>query len=595
MPFNPRYYQVEAVDSIFNYWNEEPGHPLVDMAGGSGKSGTMAMVIKRLVEGWSDMRVLSCVHVEELVGDNFKEFIGMCPFANAGIYAASLGRRDRQSQVIFAQLQTIWDKAREIGHIDVMIIDEVHLVPNDDNTMYRKLIAALMEINPDMKLVGFTATPYRLDSGRLDEGDDRLFDIVVYTYSLAQGIEDGYLSRLTSKPSDVKYDMAGVHRLGGDFKKSDLAKATDKEELTRAAVLEIMRYAEEENRRTAVIFCNGIDHATHVRDEIRAHGKSCEVLSGKTPKTERRRIIADLKDGRLWGCTNDNVLSTGTNIPCIDLVADMAPTESTNRYVQRAVRGTRVVWPAGFNPDATDADGRKAAIARGSKPNCRYMNFAGNIERHGPVDCVQPKKPGSGTGEPPIKICPTDVADPTGKFGCEEICAASARICPNCEYQFVFEEKPKFTARPTDVAILGTVAEEDWRRVTDRRFLNHPGKDGKPDSVKTVFVTGYTAINKWYAPAAGGRARSDSDRFWNAHGGSRPFPKTALEWLERQGELRDTDEISVEPSGKFWNVVDYRVGATRPANDNVPAPANDNVERRGMADWERQMDDDIPF
>lgn len=576
MPFNPRYYQIEAVDAIFAYWGEEPGHPLVDMAGGSGKSGTMAMVIKRLIDGWADMRVLSCVHVEELVGDNFKEFIGLSPFANAGIYAASLGRRDSRSQVIFAQLQTVWNKALEIGHIDVMIIDEVHLVPSDGNTMYRKLIAALLEINPDMKLVGFTATPYRLDSGRLDEGDDRLFDRVVYTYSLAQGIEDGYLSRLTSKPVETSYDMTGVKRLGGDFKKSDLAKATDKEELTKAAVAEIMHAAISENRTTAVIFCNGIDHATHVRDEIRRYGKTCEVLSGNTPKGERRQIIADLKSGRLWGCTNDNVLSTGTNIPRIDLVADMAPTESTNRYVQRAVRGTRVVWPPGFDPDSTDADGRKAAIARGPKQNCRYMNFAGNIERHGPVDAVQPKAPGKGTGEAPIKLC----------MQCEEICAAGARTCPNCGYEFEFEEKPKFTAKPTDVAILATVAEPESRIVRKRTFWNHPGKDGKADSVKTVFTVGMSQINKWYAPQAGGRAKADSDRFWDAHGGKRPFPKTALEWLERQGELAETKEVFVRPAGKYWNVEGYT-----PANDNAPAAANDN----GVTRLAAAMDDAIPF
>ncbi|WP_457659564.1 DEAD/DEAH box helicase family protein [Sinorhizobium medicae] len=580
MTFVPRYYQNEAVQAVFDYWEEEPGHPLVDMATGTGKSGTLAMLIDRLLSGWAHLRVFVVTHVEELVEGNFKEYIGMCPFAPAGLFAASLGRRDARSQVLFGQLQTVHDKAAQIGHVDVLMIDEVHLVPSDGNTMYRKLIAALMAINPDMKIVGFTATPYRLDSGRLDEGDDRLFDRVVYTYSLAQGIEDGYLTRLTSKPSEVKYDMTGVHRLGGDFKKSDLAKATDKEELTRAAVNEIMAYANAENRKTAIIFCNGIDHATHVRDEIRAHGKTCEVLSGKTPKGERRKIIEDLKAGRLWGCTNDNVLSTGTNIPGVDLIADMAPTESCNRYVQRAGRGTRVVWPAGFDFNSATKEERKAAIERGPKPNCRYMNFAGNIERHGPVDCVTPKKPGSGQGEAPIKLC----------MQCEEICAAGARVCPNCGSEFEFEEKPKFTARPTDVAILATVAEEDWRRVTGRAFRHHAGKQGKKDSVKVTFMTGYTAINKWYAPEASGRARADSDRFWKSHGGLTPFPKNAMEWLERQGELSATAEIRVEPSGKYWNVCDYKPTSPQAANDNTPPPANDN--RRNL-EWE--LEDGIPF
>jgi DNA repair protein RadD len=577
MAFSPRYYQVEAVDSVFDYWLEQPGHPLVEMAGGSGKSGTMSMLIQRLLDGWPDMRVLSCVHVEELVEGNFKEYIGMRPFGPAGIYAASLGRRDCRAQVLFAQLQTVWDKALEIGHVDVLIIDEVHLVPNDGNTMYRKLIAALLAINPDMKIVGFSATLYRLDFGRLDEGDDRLFDKTVYTYDLAKGIDDGYLTRLTSKPCDFSYDMKGVRRLGGDFKKSDLAKATDKEELTRAAVSEIMAAAQAENRTTAIIFCNGIDHATHVRDEIRQYGKSCEVLSGKTPKGERRRIIEDLKSGRLWGCTNDNVLSTGTNIPRVDLVADLAPTESTNRYVQRAVRGTRVVWPAGFDPDSTDAEGRKAAIARGPKPNCRYMNFAGNIERHGPVDCVQPKKPGKGDGQAPIKLC----------MQCEEICAAGARVCPNCGNEFIFEEKPGFTAKPTDVAILATVAEPESRRVSSRTFRLHPGKGGKPDSVKISYMCGMTSISEWACPGHTGFPKSKADRLWIHLSGLRPFPKSPLEWLERQGELAEVSEIMVKPREKYWDVVSHIVG---PANDNTPPAANDN--RRGYAEeWE----EDIPF
>ncbi|TDH35696.1 DNA helicase [Pseudohoeflea suaedae] len=571
MKFSPRYYQIEAVDAIFDYWSSTAGHPLVDMAGGSGKSGTMAMLIKRLYDGWPDMRILSCVHVEELVGGNFEEFVGMAPFAPAGIYAASIGKRQSHAQILFAQLQTVWNKAQEIGHVDVMIVDEVHLVPNDNNTMYRKLIDALMAINPDMKIVGFTATPYRLDSGRLDEGEDRLFDAVVYAYSVEQGIDDGYLCRLTSKPCDFTYDTGGVRRLGGDFKKSDLAVATDKDELTRAAVAEIMRYTDLEDRKTAVIFCNGIAHAEHVRDEIRAHGKTCEVLSGKTPKGERRQIISDLKSGKLWGCTNDNVLSTGTNIPCIDLVADLAPTESTNRYVQRAVRGTRVVWPVGFNPDSTDAAGRKAAIASSTKPNCRYMNFAGNIERHGPIDCVTPRAPGKGTGEAPIKVCPQDAG------GCGEMVHASARVCPNCFREFELLETPKFSAKPTDVAILQSTAEPETRRVTKRVFRYHEGKAGKPDSVKVAYMTGLTQINEWVCPAHSGFAKQKADQYWFRHRGKDPAPSSPLEWIKRQAELADTEEIKVRPDGRYWQVLSQTVAAV------------------SVEDWGAEVDDGIPF
>ncbi len=98
----------------------------------------------------------------------------------------------KRAQILFAQLQTVYNKAAQFGHVDVRAIDEVQLVPNDGNTMYRQFIDALLMINPDMKIVGLSATPFRLDSGRLDEGDDRLFDKVVYTYCIRQGIDDGY-------------------------------------------------------------------------------------------------------------------------------------------------------------------------------------------------------------------------------------------------------------------------------------------------------------------------------------------------------------------------------------------------------------------
>jgi len=157
-----RYYQAESIKAVFDYWEKNPGHPLVDMATGTGKSITQATLAMELVQGWPDMRVMSATHVVELIEANFKELIGIWPFAPAGIFAASLGQRDHRSQIIFAQLQTVWNKASLIGHVDVLIIDEVHLVPAKANTMYRKLIDALLVINPDMKIVGYSATLYRL-------------------------------------------------------------------------------------------------------------------------------------------------------------------------------------------------------------------------------------------------------------------------------------------------------------------------------------------------------------------------------------------------------------------------------------------------
>lgn len=581
-----RHYQQEAEDAVFSYWMEKPGNPLIDLATGTGKALLMASLIKRLVTDWPDMRILVATHVAELIEQNYLELVGLWPFAPAGIYSAGLGRRDARSQIIFAGIQTVHGKALEIGFIDVLMVDECHLIPKNSNTMYGRFIAALRDINPDMKIVGLTATPYRLDSGRLDEGDDRLFDEVVYTYGIGAGVQDGFLAPLSSKATATVLDTKGVGRLGGDFKQSALQAAVDKYEVTRAAVDEIV--AKGADRRSWLCFCSGAEHAAHVRDEIRARGISCEMVLGDTPKEERRRILEAYKRYEIRALTNNSVLTTGFNHKGVDLIAALRPTLSTSLYLQMMGRGTRVIYASGMSLDTPEQ--RIAAIKAGPKPSCLVLDFAGLVDKHGPVDSVQPKTPNKGDGEAPIKICPQESVDKNGAAGCGEKVHASARNCPCCGFEFDIDDRPKITAQAADVPIM-TVVEPEPRTVTSRTFAYHSGKGGKPDSVKVSYLVGLTAINEWQCPGHTGYPKSKADRYWRAHGGKMPFPKTPLEWIERQAELAPTAEIMVKPRDKYWDVVSYVVGERVAANDNAPAAANDNAPT-----WNDEwMNDDIPF
>ncbi|RVO41339.1 DEAD/DEAH box helicase [Sinorhizobium meliloti] len=580
-----RHYQEEAEEAVFDYWGAEPGNPLVDLATGCGKSLVMASLIKRLVEGWPDMRILVATHVAELIEQNYLELIGIWPFAPAGIYSAGLGRRDARSQIVFAGIQTVHNKAELIGHIDVLMVDECHLIPANSNTMYGRFIGALREINPDLKILGLTATPYRLDSGRLDEGDDRLFDQVVYTYGIGDGVRDGYLTPLSSKATATVFDTKGVGRLGGDFKQSALQAAVDKSDVTRAAVDEIV--AKGADRRSWLCFCSGVDHALHVRDEIRSRGITCETITGETPKEERRRIIEDFKNYRIRALTNNSVLTTGFNHKGVDLIAAMRPTLSVSLYVQMMGRGTRVLYAPGMPLDTPEE--RIAAIKAGPKSSCLVLDFAGLVDRHGPVDMVQPKTPGKGDGEAPIKICPQENEDRHGRVGCGEKVHASARVCPCCSFEFDIDDSPKISAHAADVPIMTTV-EPESRSVASRTFRFHEGKGDKPPSVKVTYMVGMTAINEWVCPQHKGYAKTRADRYWLAHGGSRPFPATPIEWLKRQDELAQTAEIQVKPNGKYWDIVGHVVGDFAPANDNHEPPANDN-----RPSWAWELDDSIPF
>lgn len=573
-----RYMQREAVDAVFDYWRTTPGHPLVDMATGTGKSMTMGTLMQEIVTGWPDMRVLNCAHIVELVEGNFKEMLELWPFAPVGIFAAALGRRDRSAQILFAQLQTVWNKVAEIGWVDVLVIDEVHLVPDNESTMYRKFIDALLAINPDMKIVGFSATLYRMGSGRLDEGDDKLFDKTVYEYGIRRGIDDGYLAPITSKPVSTQIDISGVRTTKGDYAPGELARAVKAADVYGRILEETMDT--EGARKSALFFCPGVDNATHMAELVRKAGRVCEVVTGKTPKAERRRLIEAFKRGEIWALCNDNILSTGTNMPRVDLIVDTYKTKSPNRYVQRVGRGTRVIYPTGFDPESTNEEGRRDAIANGPKPNCRYMDFAGCIEEHGPVDMIQPREPGKGGGEAPIKLCPQ----------CDEILHASLRVCWCCGHEFVFDETPKVQTKASDAPILST-NEPVWREVTGRTLRRHDKPGGIP-SVRVDYTLGLGIQKEWVCCGHTGFAKTKADRWWRAHGGALPFPSDADEFLDRAEELAVTAEIQLRKNGKYWDVVGHRVGGAAVADEVVRADESEKVRLAAVLD---DIEDDIPF
>ncbi len=526
-----RPYQQESIEAILSYWSNGGGNPLVDLATGTGKSMVIAKLTQDLLAAYPDMRVLMLTHVKELVQQNFLALLKVWPDAPAGMYSAGLGRRDAHHRITFASIQSVYNKARLLGRRDLILIDEAHLVPLNGEGMYRRLLDDLHGIQPDARVAGFTATPYRLDTGRLDEGSTRLFDKVVYDYGISQGITDGYLSPLISKASAVEIDISKVERRGGEFVPASLESASDA--ITAEAVGEICQFGAD--RKAWLIFCSGVKHALHVRDAIRCSGISCETVSGKTPDGERDSIIRRFRAGEIRALTNANVLTTGFDVPQVDLVAMLRPTLSTSLYVQIVGRGTRK--------------------AQG-KENCLILDFAGNVRRHGPVDAVSvlPKSGGEGkegrvsVDDVRAKECP----------GCQELVALNTHQCKFCGHEWPHDEKPKHEAQAENqVGILSTEAvPPTMLPVVDWRFERHQ-KLGSPDSVRVVYLAGLASYPEWLAFEHGGYAQRKACEWWVQHGGNTPFPKTATEALQRIDELNRPETISVKPRAgtKFIDIV----------------------------------------
>lgn len=516
-----RQYQSESLDALDSYLNEGLDGALLEIATGCGKSLIMAELCQRLVRRFPAVRIVSVTHVQELIAQNHDELLSLWISAPAGIYSAGLNKRDARSQITFCGIQSVHDKPELFGSVDLLMIDEAHLVPKKTHTMYGKFIAALRKTNPDMRLVGLTATPYRLGTGRLDEGDDRLFERTVYTYGIADGVRDGYLAPLSSKGMETRFDLTGVKKSGGEYVEKQLQAAVDRDDITERAVAEAVAYGRE--RRSWLAFCSGVAHAFHVRDAVRRRGFSCETIVGTTAPAERARIIADFKAERIRCLTNNSVLTTGFNAPGVDMIMALRPTASPGLYVQMMGRGTRLA------PD---------------KDKCLVLDYARLVETHGPIDEIRAPR-AKGGGPAPIKECPS----------CHELIRAAARECPECGH--VFEplgvpNQPKITAKASNLSIMSS-SPPTWLTVTGRKFAAYH----KPDSEASVCVTfkcGAVPHKRWYNPDIQSKGHYYADRFWLDHGGNMPVPRSADAWLERQDELRPTEQISVKPDGKYIRV-----------------------------------------
>jgi DNA repair protein RadD len=519
--FELRPYQRQALDALDAYWRNGGGHGLISMATATGKSLVIAWLIRDLKQRYPDLRILALTHVQELIKQNVDHVLALWPDAPLGINCAALGRRDLDHPILFASIQSVFRNPDAIGKRNLVLIDEAHLVRHSGDGMYRSLLDALRPLDPDMRIAGFSATCYRLDSGKLNEGDGKIFDDIVFDYGIGQGIKDGWLSPLSSKATETIIDVTNVGRRGGEFIESELQEVANVEAVVRGACAEIVKHGVD--RRCWLVFCTGIDHARHVRDVLRGHGIATEMVLGETPTHEREEIIAAYKAGKITCLVNVNVLTTGFNVPQVDLLAMLRPTLSTGLYVQMVGRGTR------------KAEG---------KTNGLVLDFAGNVRRHGPVDAVNPNIKSS-TGETPTKVCPE----------CDELVAINAYECTACGYQWprpapkIMRPSPMRCRCCQPVEVTGTAFRIHYKR-------NDPLA---PPSLCVTYLCGLTTYDEYISIERQGYARVRAERWWFAMGGESPVPATVMEAVGRIYELARPVEILVYRNDRWWNVSDRRV------------------------------------
>ena len=223
--------------------------------------------------------------------------------------------------------------------------------------------------------MGLTATPYRLDGGRLTRGKDKLFSSIAYELPVQRLVDAGHLVPVVTPHVSLGVDTASVKTRGGDFVASDLDKPAQK--ITREALAEAKVLAKD--RRAWLVFCVSVEHAKMAVAELMdlEFGRVA-LVTGETPAEERDRIVKQFRAGEIRAVVNVDVLTTGFDAPICDCLVVLRPTQSTGLYVQMIGRGMRT------HP---------------GKTSCLLLDYGTNVERHGPITAVNPKMQPAAPGE----------------------------------------------------------------------------------------------------------------------------------------------------------------------------------------------------
>ena len=560
-----RPYQQDALDSVLAAVKTERS-VLLQAATGAGKTILFSALVKACMERYQ-MRIGILAHREQLVRQardkllkvwpDGKDKIGIaCKSASSSV---ELGR-----PVVIGSPQTLVRRIGETPAVHLLIVDECHrLPPADAKSQYRTLVEALRGYYPEMRLLGVTATPYRLGHGyiygdRCRAPEQNWFQSLCYSIGTSSLQEQGYLVPLRIFAA-AEPDLSGVSTSNGEFNLAQLSDRMSEGVHVHGAVQALARHAP--NRRHVVAFAVSIAHAEALRDAFRAAGRKSEAVHSKMPHGERLRILDAFDRGEIEVLCNVGVLTEGWDCTSVDCMVMCRPTKSAALYVQMAGRGLRT---------------------HEGKTDCLMLDLSGNWKEHGrPEEPRVRWKNGPESEVTPGRKCPEcGFVNKAGAEQCEACgyewpppemiqcprCLADVRldavVCPHCG--FVFKEAKAVELRevpqakpapsgPVKARILSASADPDY----ECRSGNHmvmlslvvdivPGT--LPEQVR-MFLDIEGQSSSW--------AERRAQLAWMRLANSEP-PRTLAEARKRIGELTARMPafavLKKDRTGKWWNV-----------------------------------------
>jgi DNA repair protein RadD len=534
--FQERQYQTEAAAAVHEHICTKQTNPCVVLPTGSGKSVVMASLIQRWMMDAPHVRGGVLAHRKELVDQNHGKLLAAYPEGDIGIFSAGLGRRDYDSSITFASIDSIFKRAGEFQPFDFLFVDEAHRIPPSGEGKYRTFINECKKYNPQLRVVGWTATSFRMNCGPICH-KDHILNEICYEAKITDLIDQGFLSKLRSKVGLCQPDLNGVRRnSGGDYIVKSLAAATNHRDIVSTAVAEACRIMAAEGRKSAIFFCVSIDHCKRVSEELKKHGVHAPCITGKTRQDVRDNLIRSFKTQKLKAICCVNVLTEGFDAPHIDCIILLRPTLSPGLFSQMVGRGLRPFR------DKTD---------------CLVLDFAGCIDEHGPLDLL-------GSGDTTVMATCSE---------CRESFSRAIRSCPVCGWEIPKIEVERLEAEEAERRMHSDKAskksilsyEPEVYQVHDV-FVTRHVKPGGTDSLKVSYRHGSDCMfREWICLDHSGFAGRKAAMWWRNRqlpmiGAKKELPTVneALENMLLTQEILDwTKTITVKRNGKFKEIIGY--------------------------------------
>jgi DNA repair protein RadD len=514
-------------------------HVLLQAATGAGKTIMFSDLIRRWVSQYR-MRIAIMAHRRELITQAAEKLLKVWPQAPIGLACAGVsGNINLHAPVVIGSIQTLARRARSSNPFQLVIIDEVHRVPalpakGPAKSQYHKVLRRLEAAYPNLRVLGVTATPFRLGHGyiygdRCKQSRINLFKRLHYKIGISDLQAQGFLVPIRAKEGDtLGAALSSVGTSGGDYNLGQLSTLMGQEVHVNSAVDAYHSYGE--GRKHVLIFCVTIKHAELVQAAFQQAGYTTGCVHSEMSNATRDRVLAEFAAGRIQFLTNVGVLTEGWDCPATDLIMLCRPTKSAALFVQMVGRGTRL------NP---------------GKDDLLVLDLADNFSNHGDPDNPNVSIPGKPTKKgQPMKVCPK----------CKTIVRLADRECHRCGHIWTQELVEKAgPVKMRDVQLGGQVIEVE--KIDADAFVSRAGNLMVKLAVCGTNKRGTALVVNHFLDVEGnGHAygRTKAREFWGryADDNSSP-PNTVAEALDRIGELSFPETLEIKRENKYRRIVGW--------------------------------------